>query len=71
MARDMKKCPNCGSELIMINGVMQQKKGLLYYLSGKGIQDAGARAGYKTMSKLTRNDTNAECKACGHKWLEK
>ena len=64
----MIQCPNCGSEHLMINGVMQKKKGLLYYLSGQGFSDAGAKSGYKMASKLVKNDLNAECKDCGHKW---
>ena len=67
----MVKCPNCGSEFIMINGVVQQKKGFLYYLSGAAIQEAGIRSGYKAASRFVHADTNAECKSCGHKWMQK
>lgn len=67
----MKKCPQCGSENITINGVPQRKKGLWYYLSGQAAANAGERAGYKAVAKLKGLDTNAECSACGYKWREK
>ena len=67
----MKKCPNCGSERITINGVLQRKKGLFYYLSGAGAQAAGEAAGFKAAAKLKGLTTNAECLDCHFKWLEK
>ena len=67
----MVKCPNCGEEMIMINGALQRKKGLLYHLSGQAAHDAGRRAGFKTVAKLEHLDTNAECLVCGHKWMQK
>ncbi len=65
------KCPNCGSESIIVNGVRQRKKGLLYHLSGQAAYDAGVRAGFKTANKLAHGTTNAECIDCGHKWMHK
>lgn len=67
----MKQCPNCGSEKISINGVLQRKKGFWYYLSGQAAQNAGEKAGYKLAAKARGLETNAECHACGHKWMEK
>ena len=67
---NMKKCPNCGSERISVNGVVQRKKGLMYYLGGRALQDAGTRSGYKAAKKFKKDKTNAECLACGHKWIE-
>ena len=64
----MIQCPNCGSERISVNGVLQRKKGLLYYLSGQVFSDAGKKSGFKTSSKLFGNKLNAECHSCGHKW---
>ena len=66
----MKKCPACGSEHIMINGVIQRKKGLLYFLSGAAAQDAGTKTGYKMAAKATGLQNNAKCMDCGHDWKE-
>lgn len=68
---NMKKCPNCGSERITINGVQQRKKGLGYYLSGAFAQEAGQKTGFKAFAAVKGLNTNAECLNCKHKWLEK
>lgn len=68
---ELKKCPSCGSERVVIDGVLQRKKNVWYYLSGGNIQDAGARAGFKTAAKLKGLTENAECMDCRHKWTVK
>ena len=68
---ELKRCPKCGSQAIRIDGVLQRKKGLMYYLTGTGINDAGKRSGFKAGVALKHLDWNAECTSCGHKWLEK
>ena len=67
-----KTCPVCGSECIEINGVRQQKKGLLYYLSGQAASDMGRKAGYKAGRTLAgdKGSPNAVCLACHHQWTE-
>jgi len=71
MAQIMKKCPSCGSTNIMIDGVVQCKKGLGYYLSGAALTQMGERHGYKLRAKIKGITENAECLACHHKWTEK
>ena len=67
----MKQCPSCGSERIKINGVVQKKKGVFYYLSGAAISDSGAKHGYKLAKGLKGDKSpNAECLDCHHQWVE-
>ena len=49
----------------------QKKKGLLYYLTGTNITEAGQRAGYKMSNAFSKDKENAVCLTCGHKWQEK
>lgn len=64
----MQKCPRCGSELIEINGVLQKKKGAMYYLSGQFATEAGMRHGSKMVKTLMGDKNNAKCVKCGFEW---
>ena len=64
----MERCPKCGSELVVINGVMQKKKDLMYYLGGQAAFDAGVRHSTKMMNVVKGNKENAKCMKCHFTW---
>ena len=67
----MRKCPQCGSERIMIDGVEQTKKGIGYFLSGKAMNDLGKKHGTKVVNAFKGKDQpNAQCLNCMYKWIE-
>ena len=64
-------CPKCGSTNVCIDGVQQGSKGVLYYLTGTNIRDAGTRHAAKLGNAIKGNKLNAECRACGFAWSTK
>lgn len=67
----MRKCPQCGSERIMIDGVEQKKKGVGYFLSGQAMNDMGKKHGYKLGHAIKkRGEPNAKCLNCMYQWIE-
>lgn len=64
----MRKCPKCGSVRIAINGVLQKKKGAMYYLSGQFATEAGMRHGSAMVNALRGNKNNAVCMDCHYEW---
>ncbi len=66
--KEMQKCPKCGSERIWINGVLQKKKGAMYYLSGAFAADLGTRHGQQMYNAVKGIKENARCENCGYTW---
>lgn len=64
----MEKCPKCGGSRVMIDGVLQKKKGLMYYLGGAAAFDAGTRHSTKLSNFVKGNKNNAECLDCHYTW---
>lgn len=66
--KEMLKCPKCGSERIWIDGVMQKKKGAMYYLSGAFAVDAGTKHGQIMYNAVKGVKENARCADCNYAW---
>ena len=66
MAKELVKCPRCGSTFIKINGLLQEVKN--GKAKGNGFYGTFFKLGYKAASK--KDAPNAVCLSCKHTWRQ-